>query len=185
MSKKEDIEEVEEYSRNALLTMFFIVITIVVGGLCFVGGIIYSTYLNKEEVEYIEKNNEKNTIKEDNNKEQELTEESIITKLKQKKEQILPLSLIDNSECKELITYDYSNTEDDYNYYLYTSLGLLNTCSNTIYTEIETKDEYKILDNNESFKITDDNYQDFSKYKITFTKGEKNNIYLSSIERIQ
>ena len=295
---KEQIEqeEFEEVTHSGFLVLFFIVATIVIGALCFIAGMVYSSYLNRDEERYEEKINNDEEEKKEISNEKLVEDEEIIEKLDKKKEIIinstqrellynffkkdvsvkeiskddklkLALSLVtkknDEKYTKEeilekisdkekdtlldyngeyidvedlekeyyefwgeniknhktqqlsfryvyikdlniyllipnsgeslvldkVLSYDYTVTEDDYNYYLYTAFGVISPVGN-VYNDLSTyySEDNKDLtpfDKNDNYEIDKDNYEEFSKYKITFKKAPKNKMFFSKIERVQ
>lgn len=290
-------EEFEEVTHNGFLVLFFIVATIVIGALCFIAGMVYSSYLNRDEERYEEKINDDEEEKKEISNEKLVEDEEIIEKLDKKKEIIinstqrellynffkkdisakkipkddklkLALSLVtkknDEKYTKEELSkkmskkeketlidyggeyidveelenvyydfwgekvpehktqqldvryvyikdlniylvinnagdsvivdvvesYDYTVTEDDYNYYLYTAFGVISPAGNvyndlSTYYSSEDKKEYTTVGEDENFEINDTNYEEFSKYRITFKKAPKGKMFFSKIERVQ
>ena len=86
----------EEVNNNALLVVFIIVLSIFIGGICFIAGMIYSSYLNKEEKIICETKN-KEEKEYDSSKETEVTNEIIIKEITKKKDILINYSESDNN----------------------------------------------------------------------------------------
>ena len=173
-------EETEETSSNGLLILFFIIVAIILGSLSFIAGIIYTSYLdgreeeNCEVVKPIEEIIDEKTIED-----YLVTDDKIINGLKGKVDNID----LGSSLLKEKYIYNY--LEDEKNYYVLIAYGYYEIVGDKkkVYTSIDKKDIYKELGKKEEFKIDDSNYNEFSKYKVTFIKDGNDSIF-KSVERI-
>lgn len=86
----------------------------------------------------------------------------------------------------KILTYNYKFTESDDKAYVYTSVALQVFENETpvIFTDYNKTKEYKRGDAALDVEINSTNYQEFSKYKITFTKSD-NNYYFESVEKLE
>ena len=182
MAKKVLVNEEDEVANtNGLLVLFFIVIAIFVGSLCFIGGIVYTSYIDSKNDEKCLEDKNIEEIMEDNSiNDYVVTDENVIEKLKDKVDSLDIMS----SESKE--TYIYNYLENTKNYYVLVAYGCydMKESNKVVYTSCDKKDIYKEYNKEEKFELNDNNYNDFSKYKITFIK-DGNNSYFKSIERIE
>ena len=86
---------------------------------------------------------------------------------------------------EQSLTYNYKYEEDDKNAYVYTSVGI-DVCSEGIYKDYDQKELFKKTEGTggADFKIDKSNYEQFSKYKITFTKSGTDYVF-DSIELLK
>lgn len=92
---------------------------------------------------------------------------------------------------KQLFTFNnkYSTKGDES--YVYISGGFVDVENRSIYTEysenLDSKTSYKKLDDNASYadyqKILEENYKDFSEYKVTFKKNSNGDYYFYSVKK--
>ena len=180
MGKKVIVNEEDENS-NGLMILFFIIIAIVIGSLSFIAGIVYTSYLDGkddeacEDVVPIEKIVDEKTIND-----YVVTDENVIKILNDKVEDI------DFSQSVSKEKYLYNYLEDDKYYYVLISYGSFDVdgAKKIVYTDLEKKSVYKEYDSKESFVIDENNYNDFSKYRITFIK-DGNDCIFKGAERIE
>ena len=181
MAKKVLITEEDEQATNGLLVLFFIIVAIFIGGLSFIAGIIYTSYLdgNREDecenVTPIEKIIEENKIED-----YLITDEKLLKELDEKVDKI---KIVDEGYSER---YIYNYLEDSKNYYVLVAYGYyeINGKNKIVYTGFDKKNIYKELSSKEELKIDDSNYSEFSKYKVTFAK-DGNDSYFKGIERIE
>ncbi len=182
MAKKVLInEDNEEVNNNGLLVLFLIVLTIFVGSLCFIGGIVYTSYLDgKNEDKCIDEIDNKVIIDEKKVDNYVITDSKVISDLNDK---VKELNIIDKDNKME---YVYNYLEDSKYYYVLIAYGSFEVkdSKRIIYTGIDGNNIYKEIDKNDKFILDDSNYNVFSKYKIVFIK-DGNNSSFSSIERIE
>ena len=182
MAKKILVNEEEEIAgTNGLLILFFIVVAIFIGSLCFIGGIIYTSYVEgkNEEKCLVDKPIEE-IIDEKTINDYVVNDEKIIKELEEKVDNIDILA----RELKEKYIYNY--LEDTKNYYVLVAYGCyeINGDNKIVYTSLDKKDIYKEYSKKEQFELDDSNYNDFGKYKVTFSK-DGNDISFKSLERIE
>lgn len=89
----------------------------------------------------------------------------------------------------KLLTYNYKYTKDDNNAYVYVSTGYSKedpaTQALTIYSDASATNDYKQETEHSIFTMDNSNYQDFTKYKLTFSYNkETDNYYFTKIEKI-
>jgi hypothetical protein len=86
---------------------------------------------------------------------------------------------------EQTLTYNYKYEEDEKNAYVYTALAV-ESCSDGIYKDYETKGLFEKTDveSDKEFKLDKSNYEQFSKYKITFTKSGTDYVF-DSIELLK
>ena len=86
----------------------------------------------------------------------------------------------------ETLVYNYKYEEDEKNVYVYTALAV--DTEKGLFTDYDCKVQYngKITDENDTFNFELDksNYEQFSKYKITFTKSGSDYVF-DSIELLK
>ena len=182
MAKKIIINEEDEMANsNGLIILFFIVVAIILGSLSFIAGIIYTSYLegkNEEECEVVKPIEE--IIDEKTIENYLVTDNKLVKELNSKVNNIE----IEKEVLKEQYAYNY--LEDEKNYYVLLAYGSyeINGDKKVVYTSIDKKDIYKEYNKNESIVIDENNYNEFSKYRITFIK-DGNDIIFKGIERIE
>ncbi len=80
-----------------------------------------------------------------------------------------------------LNTYNYKYTKDNSHAYVYVSIAVTDA-NGSIYADYE---KTKVMPNDNNFILNADNYQDFTKYKITFNYNENTKDYnFSKVEKI-
>ena len=179
MAKKVIVDEDDnEVNNNGLIILFFIILTIFIGSLCFISGIIYTSYLEgkNEDVCSEEKVKEKDI----NNKDSDtyVVEDNKIIDILDNK--------INDININNEIKYVYTYLEDTKNYYVFIAYGTYEDVQDKriIYSDLDKNNIYKELNIKDNFIIDDSNYDDFGKYKITFIK-DGDNSYFKSLERLE
>ena len=78
------------------------------------------------------------------------------------------------------ITYDYKYTEDSANVYIYSAHAYYKTCPYEVYKDFDKTEKYET---DKIIRISENNYEDFYNYKITYKK-DGNNYIFAKIEKI-
>ena len=100
---------------------------------------------------------------------------------KQDENKYLVITTCGNGGEDYLYTYNYQYTKDNNHAYVYTSIAILDN-EGKIYTDYEKTNEIK---NTQDFTLNKDNYQEFTKYKITFTYNKDIKDYIfNKVEKI-
>lgn len=86
---------------------------------------------------------------------------------------------------EQSLTYNYKYEEDDKNVYVYTSVAF-EACADAIYKDYDKKEKVQDInvESDEKFKLDKSNYEQFSKYKLTFTKSGTDYVF-DSIELLK
>ena len=86
---------------------------------------------------------------------------------------------------EQTLTYNYKYEEDEKNAYVYTALAV-EKCADAIYKDYDAKEVFEKIDveSDKEFKLDKTNYEQFSKYKITFNKSGSNYVF-DSIELLK
>ena len=90
---------------------------------------------------------------------------------------------------EQLLTYNYKYTKDNNKAYVYVALAMDSHAADLtrkLYTDYEKTKVYDKVASEDvyKFEIDSTNYDDFSKYKVTFAKNDDGGYYFESIENL-